>query len=253
MSRDGPQSGPYQPDEPYHPPSDPWDGQDPWGGPTMPNAPYGGGGQSGGWPTGSQETAYVPGSGYGAPTSPVSTGYGYPPQQPAWAAPAAPPPPSRRSWWLIALVAVLVLVVAGGVSAALFLLRDPPGGGDATPTAGPTATATPTATGEPEPSAQTTVGLEAAFARPDDCVVNVGTEDAVELQIVDCDDPGVAGDTTLYQVLTRYDGGPANQDVAEEKCGEDPGVGNYTNWYYFDSPTPELSFVLCLNEIEPNE
>ena len=257
MSRDGPQSGPYQhePDEPYHPPSDPWDGQDPWGGPTMPNAPYGGAAQqSGGWQgggVGAQETGYVPGAGHGAPPSPaMSTGYGYS-QQPGWPTPAPAPP--RRTGWLIALVFVLVLVVAGGVTAALLLLRDRPGdtaGPTPGPTADPTPTAAATATAEPDPSPQSNVGLEASFARPDDCVVNVGTDDAVELKIVDCDEPGVDDDTTVYEVLTRYDVAPANQDVAEEKCGEDPGVGDYSNWYYFDSPTPALSFVLCLNEVD---
>jgi hypothetical protein len=258
MSRDGPQSGPYQhePDEPYHPPSDPWDGQDPWGGPTMPNAPYSGaaqpgGGWSGGGGAGGQETGHVPGGGYGPPAPPaMSTGYGY--SQPGWSAPA--PPPSRRTGWLVALVIVLVLVVAGGVAAALLVLRDRSPGGTAGPTAAPTADPTPTptatATAEPDPSALPNVGLDASFARPDDCVVNVGTEDAVALQVVDCDEPDVEDDATVYLVLTRHEGGPAGQEVAEEKCGEDPGDGEYTNWYYFDSPTPALSFVLCLNKID---
>jgi hypothetical protein len=182
----------------------------------------------------------------------MSTGYGY--SQPGWSAPA--PPPARRTGWLIALVIVLVLVVAGGVAAALLVLRDRSPGGTAGPTAAPTAdptptpTATATATAEPDPSALPNVGLDASFARPEDCVVNVGTEDAVALQVVDCDEPDVDDDATVYVVLTRYEGGPADQEVAEEKCGEDPGVGEYTNWYYFDSPTPALSFVLCLNEID---
>jgi hypothetical protein len=228
---------PYQPPgEPYQPPADPW-GQatdawgaqptDAWAGQSTAAAGYPGGGHPGGG---------HPAAGYPGGDLPG------PPGQPPPAPPAAPP---RRNVGLYAVVAVLVLLAATGVGYALFVLSgdgDPGAGG----TPGPAGTP-----GSPDPSAspQDNIGLSAAVARVDDCLVNDGSTEQTQMRIVRCDeDPG---DAAVFRVLAvidqRVDGedDQARHASAQAICASTEG---YTHHYFEIGET--ASFVLCMVEQE---
>lgn len=233
MSRYGPPDGPYdayadptgrippreqdQPRDPYEPPSDPW------GGNTDPQ-----------W-------AYSP---------PAST--------PGWDGPTDEPPDraSRHNTVLYAAVTVLVIVVAGAVGYALYLLS----GENAAPAAGPTESAAVVSpevtganddTGSPTPGptpgpTQDTTGQAASRAQAGDCLVNNGTNDEPQMQIVACDDEV---DAPVYEVLERVnepvDGDdPAAQNLSAQQTCE--GVDGYTHHYFEKGDL--VSFVLCMRE-----
>lgn len=204
---------PEQSRDPYEPPSDPW------GGHTEPQ-----------W-------AYSP---------PAST--------PGWDGPTEPPPDrgSRSNTVLYAAVTVLVVVVAGAVGYALYLLS----GEDATPAAGQTespAAVSPQVTGttgeasSPTPGpTQDTTGQAASRAQAGDCLVNNGTNDEPQMQIVACDDEV---DGQVYEVLARIDepvegDDPAAQNLSAQQACE--GTDGYTHHYFEKGDL--LSFVLCMRE-----
>jgi len=257
--------------EPYEQPSDPWGGQsqDPWGGtpastpPGGPGSPSGGGydqgygqqpgyGQDPGYGQGyAQQPGYGqdPGYGQGYGNEPTYQGYGagqnagydggydalptspHGPhgQPPVWNAPV-PPPPRRKgmSKGVIVLLVVLVLAVFGGVGAALVLInRDKPGSVQANPGATlPTQSETADA---PSPSQSEP---DSRFVKKGQCVVNRGTNNRPELQIVPC------GKNT-FEVLQRFDG-------TSDWKGKCPGVKGYTNHFWFNSELDSLDFVLCM-------
>ena len=228
-SRPGPPPG--EPDwsrpEPgdYQPPADPW-GQptDAWGQPTD------------GWagqPTQPTRPGGYPEPGYPGPPYP---GPGHPP----------PPPssPPRRNLGLYAVVAVLVLLAAAGVGYALYVLT----GDDSGPTAGPSAGLTGTGSPDPSASPPDNIGLSAAVARVDDCLVNDGTSDQTQMRIVRCDEDS---QSVVYQVLTvidqRVDGADndARNASAQAICAATEG---YTHHYF--EVAEQSSFVLCMAQQE---
>lgn len=160
--------------------------------------------------------------------------------------PGAPPP--RRNYGLYAAVAVLVVLAATGVGYALFLLT-----GDANPEAGqsPGPTATGTATATPDPSAPPAdrIGLSAAVAAVDDCLVNDGTDEETQMRIVACD--GTDEQRVIYRVLTVIDQRVEGEDEdarhasAQAICAD---IEAYTH-HYFEAGDPD-SFVLCMAELE---
>jgi hypothetical protein len=251
--------------EPYEQPSDPWGGQsqDPWGGtpastpPGGPGSPSGGGydqgygGQQPGYGQGyDQGYGQQPGYGQGYGNEPTYQGQGYGAgqnagydggydaqptsphgphgQPPVWHAP--PPPPPRRkglSKGVVVLLVVLVLAVFGGVGVGWVLLnQEKPDDVLANPGASPTESATPEAPspGQSEPDSR--------FVKKGQCVVNRGTNNRPELQIVPC------GKNT-FEVLQRFDG-------TSDWKGKCPGVRGYTNHFWFNSELDSLDFVLCM-------
>lgn len=225
MSHYGPPDGPYDassdltgripprdqdgPHKPYEPPSDPW------GGHTEPQ-----------W-------AYSP---------PASTG--------GWDEPSEPPVRgSRSNAVLYAAVTVLVIVVAGGVGYALYLLSGEETTPAATQTESPVASS-PSATGDaatPTPGpTQDTTGQAASRAQEGDCLVNNGTNDEPQMQIVACDDEV---DPPVYEVLARINepvegDDPAAQNLSAQQSCE--GTEGYTHHYFEKGDL--LSFVLCMRE-----
>jgi hypothetical protein len=240
MSHYGPPDGPYdaysdrtgrippgeqpRPREPYEPPADPWrQGEgDQWGG-----------GQWGGH-TESQWAHDTP--------------------HPAhhWDEPPEPPPPgSRSNIVLYVAVTVLVVVVAGAVAYALYLLSGEETTPDASQRESP-AVVSPSPTGEeatPDPEqTQDTTGQAASRAQEGDCLLNNGTNDEPEMQIVACDEDV---DAMMYEVLARIDKPVEGDDLAaqnssaQETCQDTDG---YTHHYFEKSEL--LSFVLCMREKE---
>lgn len=156
-------------------------------------------------------------------------------------------PPPRRNVGLYALVTLLVVLAAGAVGYALFLLSgDQPeqtGAGGGTPA--PTASAGPSGSAAPSDAPRDNIGMNAAMAQVDDCLVNDGTAEQPQMRIVPCD---TETEAQVYQVLAifseRVDGeGPAANEQAQEICS---GTEGYRFHYYEVSET--AGFVLCMTD-----
>jgi hypothetical protein len=155
-------------------------------------------------------------------------------------------PPPRRNVGLYAVVALLVVLAAGGVGYALYLLS----GGDGDTTAdGPTPAATTSAgpSGSPAPGGtpRDNIGMNAAMAQVDDCLVNDGTVDDPRMRIVACD---AEEDAQVFQVLAifgdRVEGeGAAANEHAQSICS---GTEGYEYHYY--EVGDGASFVLCMTD-----
>lgn len=165
--------------------------------------------------------------------------------------PYQPPPPPRRNVGLYAVVAVLVLLAAGGAGYALYLLSGDGGDPGANRTPGPTPTGQVTGTPGPSGSPSDNVGLSAAAARKDDCLVNEGTAEQTQMRIVRCEDGEVPDDAVMYRVLAVLDEQVSGADddarhvSAQRICAE---VDGYTHHYF--EIGDESSFVLCMVERE---
>jgi hypothetical protein len=275
MSRYGPPGeppGPGSRPEEYGPPADPWEAPpaESWRDLTTPPAGY-------------PEPAYRPGppssdpgygehrygehqyadQRYGDQTYPLPSQpeYSYPEQGRGYGPPGGGQPPPewdpayvppggesrRRPIGLYALVTVLVVLAATGVGYALYLLSGDdsnqpgpvaPGG---TPSAGASQPAGPEATRD-------NIGMNAAMALIDDCLVNDGSAGEPQMRIVPCD--GAEGNGPVFQVLEIFnervegEGAAANQQ-AQGICADTEG---YTHHYYEVGDT--ASFVLCMTELE---
>lgn len=177
-------------------------------------------------------------------------GHGPPP--PEWdVPPAEPPPPPRRNLGLYVTVAVLVVLAAAGVGYALFLLSGEEGDGGTPIAADPTTDPTPAATGgqttspDPNGSPPDNIGMNAAMAQVDDCLVNDGTAEQPQMRIVPCDADEAA---RMFRILEIFDQriegeGEAANAEAQGVCAETEG---YTHHYYEVSES--ASFVLCMTE-----
>ena len=162
-----------------------------------------------------------------------------------------PGPPPRRNIGLYALVATLVVLAAGAVGYALFLLSGDDSANTSATGGTPTEAATggPTdSTGTPDPneSPRDNIGMNAAMAQVDDCLVNDGTAEQPQMRIVPCD---TDEDTQVYQVLAifneRVEGeGEAANDQAQQICS---GTEGYKYHYYEVSES--ASFVLCMTDV----
>jgi hypothetical protein len=139
---------------------------------------------------------------------------------------------------------VLVVLAAVGVGYALYLLS----GEESEP--GATGTPDPTATGDPGPSPGPSgspvdnIGMNAAMARVEDCLVNDGTAEQPQMRIVPCD--AAEEDGQVFQVLAifeeRIEGeGEAANEQAQAICADTEG---YTHHYY--EVGDAASFVLCM-------
>jgi hypothetical protein len=214
MSHYGPPSEPGRrgPEE-YGPPSDPWG-----------SAPV-----TDSW------------NDYGATQPPYSS---YDPYGEPHHARAMPPP--RRNAGLYAVVALLVVLAASGVGYALYLLS----GDDGETTAGggtpaPTTSAAPSTSPGASASPRDNVGMNAAMAQVDDCLVNDGTDGQPEMRIVPCD---TDEDTQVFQVLAifseRVDGeGDAANEQAQAVCADTEGY----KFHYYEV-SENASFVLCMTD-----
>jgi hypothetical protein len=183
-----------------------------------------------------------------SPTVPRHSSYssGYDPYDDSYSGRSMPPP--RRNVGLYALVAVLVVLAAGAVGYALYLLSgddpaEPAAGGD---TPAPTTSAAPS--GSPAASAppRDNIGMNAAMAQVDDCLVNDGTDEQPQMRIVACDaDDG----SQVYQVLAIFTErieaeGAAADEQAQEICS---GTEGYRYHYY--EVNDSAGFVLCMTDV----
>lgn len=224
----------------YGPPSDPWgEAPDVWD----PAA--------GAWsrPPATPPPSATPAPGLGPPVpDPGRPGPPYPPPS-RTVPPYQPPPPPRRSLGLYAVVAVLVLLAAGGAGYALYLLTGDDGDPGANPTPGVTPTGQVTGTPDPSGSPSDNIGLSAAAARADDCLVNEGTTEQTQMRIVRCEGGEVPDGTVVYRVLAVIDEQVSGEDdaarhvSAQRICAE---VDGYTHHYF--EIGDESSFVLCMTE-----
>jgi hypothetical protein len=175
------------------------------------------------------------------------------PPPPEWDAPPPErdPPPPRRNAGLYATVAVLVVLAAAGVGYALYLLSGDDEGGSpgAAGTSEPRPAGTAGQSTAPDPSAspRDNIGMNAAMALVDDCLVNDGNAAEPQMRIVPCD---AASEAQVFQVLAVFDervegeGETANEQ-AQGICSETEG---YTHHYYEVGDT--TSFVLCMTEAD---
>jgi hypothetical protein len=144
-------------------------------------------------------------------------------------------------------MAVLVLLAAAGVGYALFLLSGDGDSGAANP---PGPISTGTATPDPSASPADNIGLSAAAARADDCLVNDGTTAETAMRIVRCDEPP-AEDGVVYRVLEvvsqRVEGedDESRHASAQAICDQ---IDGYTHHYY--EVGEQTSFVLCMAELD---
>jgi hypothetical protein len=220
---------------------------DPWGAPAPGQYPQDPG--YGGYPEQYPPPQYGQAYEYEQPYQPYQEQYRDPYPPPPEPPLPPPPPPRRRNVGLYATVVVLVVLAAAGVGYALYLLSgeegtDQPG---TLATAGPTPAATgdPTASPDPAGSPPDNVGMNAAMAQVDDCLVNDGTTEQPQMRIVPCD---ADEDSQVFRVLEivdeRIDGeGEAANQQAQSVCGSTEG---YTHHYYEVGDT--ASFVLCMVE-----
>lgn len=240
----------------YGPPSDPWgeapDGWDPATGGWSPSPPPGSPGTPG-TPPGHPPMGAAAGLPGGPPPGPdpARPGSPYPPP-PRTVPPYQPPPPPRRSLGLYAVVAVLVLLAAGGAGYALYLLSGEDGGPGANPTSGPTPAGQVTGTASPGASPGDNIGLSAAAAREDDCLVNDGTAEQTQMRIVRCEDDDRPEGTVVFRVLAVVEqrvageSNDARHDSAQQIC--DAAADAYTHHYF--EIGDESSFVLCMAQEE---
>lgn len=217
---------------PYGPPADPWGERptEPWAADVTRSTGY----QP---PVGADDGPPVAGPYPAGPTAGREAEPGLPPGY------GLLDEPSRRPIGLYVAVAVIVVLAAVGVGYALYLLSDDD---PEPPVARPTATTTPTPS--PAPSGEVVrenIGMNAAMALVNDCLVNDGTEDEPQMRIVPCDSEE---ETELYQVLEifneRVEGTKEEADQqAQRICADTEG---YTHHYYEVGQT--ASFVLCMAE-----
>jgi hypothetical protein len=156
-----------------------------------------------------------------------------------WSPPAPAKPPKRHRGLIIAAAVVLL---AGGGGAYYYLSH--PGadrsGTTATPSRSPgqqapaqSGTAPPTG---PAPTPTATAGGSSSdvfAAKVGDCLANQGTDSAPKMAATSCG-PGT------YQVLKRLSG-----TIDKDQCN---GVFGYTHNYFYDSPSNDKDFVLCLKQ-----
>lgn len=258
MTRYGPPGGPYgarreppgEPDQPpYGPPTDPWGNrQESWGDLTVPQPVYRDPPPAG--------APYPPGPPYPAPP-PAGPPWASPPQAGGWGGPPEGPDqelsagrPRRRGRLVLALVAVLVVLLAAAVGSVLFLVSGEdgaPSGGPTTGPGGPTGPAAATGPAlSPEATPNDNIGMNAAMALVDDCVVNDGTEQDVQLRIVRCDDEPEDG--VVFRVLAVFNEKVTGDEQerlaqAQQICEDTEG---YTHHYYEVGESVAPSFVLCM-------
>jgi hypothetical protein len=166
-----------------------------------------------------------------------------------WAPPPPPLPPPRRTTGLYALVTVLVLLAASGVGYALYLLsaEDGDGGGATAGGQTPTPVATTESSASPAPSGtpRDNIGLNAATAQVDDCLINDGSSGQPQMRVVPCD---TDEDGQVFQVLAifneRVEGDGANEQ-AQAICADTEGYR-----YHYYEVSESASFVLCMTERE---
>lgn len=172
---------------------------------------------------------------------------GYDPYRaaPSWSGPAPPPSPPtrpRRHVGLLIAVSLAVLLAAGGLATTVYLIS-----GDDRPAAAPSPT--PVAGGEGSGATRATtsspdnLGLAAGFAQVGDCLVNDGTDEFPQMRITACD---AGEESTVYQVLARFDETVADDNGARRVCGATAG---YQYHYYFISEGTGGSFVLCMADV----
>jgi hypothetical protein len=155
-------------------------------------------------------------------------------------------PPPRRNVGLYAVVALLVVLAAGGVGYALYLLSSDEGETTADdPTPAATTTAGPSSSPGPNGTPRDNIGMNAAMAQVDDCLVNDGTVDLPEMRIVPCD---TDEDTQVFHVLAIFServegGGAAANEEAQAICA---GTEGYKYHYY--EVGESASFVLCMTD-----
>jgi hypothetical protein len=174
---------------------------------------------------------------------------GYPDQEDNWAPPPPPLEPARRSTGLYALVALLAVLAAGGVGYALYLLstQDSDGGGNPAGGQTPTPAVTAEASASPAPSGspRDNIGLNAATAEVDDCLINDGSSEQPQMRVVACDSDE---DGQVFQVLAIFDerveGDNANEQ-AQQICADTEGYR-----YHYYEVSDNASFVICMTERE---
>jgi hypothetical protein len=151
---------------------------------------------------------------------------------------------------MFTLVAVLVVVLAAAVGSVLFVVSGEDGPSSAGPAEGtvdPTGPVPPTgAPDSPEATPNDNIGMNAAMALVDDCVVNDGTEQDVQLRIIRCDDE-VAGGVVfkVLAVFTEKVTGDEEERLAQAQqiCEDTEG---YSHHYYEVGENVAPSFVLCM-------
>lgn len=238
---------PYRgPDQYGNPPSDPWGAPVP--GPYQPDPGYGGYAEP--YPPPYEQPYPEP---YHEPPyqqPPYREPYPEPYRDPYPPQPPPAPPPPRRNLGLYVTVVVLVVLAAAGVGYALYLLsgdEGDPGTPGTLATAGPSPAATgdPTASPGPAGSPPDNIGMNAAMARVEDCLVNDGSAEQPQMRIVPCDaDEASQVFRVLAIVDERIEGeGEAANQQAQSACAETDG---YTHHYY--EVGDGASFVLCMAE-----
>ncbi len=138
---------------------------------------------------------------------------------------------------IIGMVAVLVVLLCGGGLVALYVI----GKGSNNPTSqqskAPLAQATGQQAASPMPTAAnspTADMLDPVTAiKVGQCVVNNGTNNQADLQIVPC-----AKNT--FKVLARF-----NNTLDPKRCGSVPG---YTHYFTYETTPKSDDFVLCLKQ-----
>lgn len=254
MSRYGSPEEPYESSrDDYGPPSDPW-GHTAGAWSDAPTSALGGHPAGPPQPPAGYGPGYPPSGAAPQPPYPPSGAAPYPPHSagpdPVVIRPATPPrPPRSRPVGLYLMVAALVLLAGAGVAYALFLLTgddgEPLGGATASPSVDPTGT--PPATPSPEATERNNLGMNAAMALVDDCLVNDGTMELPQMRIVPCDTDESG---QVFQVLAIFDEevegeGETADKQAQEICAD---VDGYTHHYY--EVGEAASFVLCLTELD---
>ena len=99
----------------------------------------------------------------------------------------------------------------------------------------------------PEATERNNLGMNAAMALVDDCLVNDGTMELPQMRIVPCDTDESG---QVFQVLEIFDEevegeGETADKQAQEICAD---VDGYTHHYY--EVGEAASFVLCLTELD---
>lgn len=248
MSNYGPPNGQY-PGQP----SDPWQHQDdPYGQPgdaQYPTAPYGSpdpwstpgtaGPVSPGQQPHGQPGGYEPGyggqPGYGQPEYPPQPDpYGAAAPPTAWG-PPAPPPKKRGPGVFIGMVAVLVVLLCGGGLVALYLIgkngAKPASQQSQAPLAQSTGQASPMPTAANSPTVDMldpVTGIKVG-----QCVVNNGSNNQADLQIVPCK-------KNTFKVLARF-----NNTLEPKRCSS---VAGYTHYFTYETTPKTDDFLLCLKQ-----
>jgi hypothetical protein len=157
-----------------------------------------------------------------------------------WSPPAPAKPPKRHRGLIIAAA---VVVLAGGAGGGYYYLSHSGGGrpgASAAPSRQPgqqaPAQSQPAPPSAPTPTPSATAGgstTDVFAAKVGDCLANQGTDSAPKMAAATCG-PGT------YQVLKRLSG-----TIDKDQCN---GVFGYTHNYFYDSPSNDKDFVLCLKQ-----